>query len=101
MQKLKFFIYSIIFIILLIPTIVTSPLAYAFIKINWEDEKVISDKIQRCDNQNKKCIDRELRLDVVVPIFSYIVFIIFIIFFLISFIYSFFYFRWIRRNVLC
>ena len=71
MQKLKLFIYSVIFIILLIPTIVSSPFAYAFLNINWEDEKVISDKIQKCDNHDKKCIDRELRLDIATPIFTY------------------------------
>ena len=101
MQKLRLFIYSVIFIILLIPTIVSSPFAYAFLKINWEDDKVISDKIQKCDNKNKKCIDRELRLDIATPIFTYIAFIIFLISSLISFIYSFFYFRWIRKTVLC
>ena len=98
MQKLKLFIYSVIFIILLIPTIVSSPFAYGFLKINWEDEKVISDKIQNCKNQNKKCIDSELRLDVATPIFTYIAFIIFLISSLISLIYSFFYFRWIRKK---
>ena len=34
-----------------------SPFAYAFLNINWEDEKVISDKIQKCDNHDKrKCV---------------------------------------------
>ena len=92
MQKLRLFIYSVIFIILLIPTIVTSPLAYAFLKINWDDEKVISDKIQKCKNQDKKCIDREFRLDIATPIFTYIAFNIFLISSLISIIYPFIYF---------
>ena len=101
MQKLRFFIYSVIFLILLIPTIVTSPLAYAFLKINWDDEIVMSDKIQKCKNQDKKCIDRELRLDIATPIFTYIAFIIFLISSLISIIYSLFYFGWIRKKILC
>ena len=100
MQKLRLFIYSVIFIILLIPTFVSSPFAYGFLKINWEDEKVISDKIQNCKNQNKNCIDSELRLDVATPIFTYIAFIIFLISSIISLIYSLFYFRWIRKKVL-
>ena len=72
-----------------------------FLILIIEDEKVISDKIQKCDNHDKKCIDRELRLDIATPIFTYIAFIIFLISSLISFIYSFFYFRWIRKTVLC
>ena len=101
MQKLRLIIYSAIFLILLIPTIFTSPFAYSFLKINWDDEKVISDKTQNCKNQNKNCIDSELRLDIATPIFSYVAFILFVISFLISLIYSFFYFRWISRKVLC
>ena len=98
MQKFKLIFFTLIFLSLLIPTLVSSPLAYSFLMTDWDNQEVISNISEICETGDYSCIDTQLRLDIATPIFAFLSLIFFCIIGIILIIYSIFYFWWIRKK---
>ena len=97
MQNFKLIFLTLIFLSLLIPTLVSSPLAYSFLMTDWDNQEVISNINEICATGDYSCIDKQLRLDIATPIFAFLSLIFFCIIGIILFIYSIFYIWWIRK----
>ena len=97
MQKFKLIFFTLIFISLLIPTLVSSPLAYSFLMTDWDNQEVISNISEICETEDYSCIDTQLRLDIATPIFAFLSLIFFCIIGIILLIYSIFYIWWIKN----
>ena len=98
MRRIKLTLFSILFVVLLMPTLISLPFAYSYVAIDWDTQPVISDYSEVCEDGDSKCIDREMRLDIATPIFAFISFIFFCTIGFILLVYSLFYIRWIRKN---
>ena len=101
MRYFKLTLFSAIFLVFLTPVIVSIPLAYSYVAINWDTQPVMSDYSEVCEDGDNKCIDREIRLDIATPIFAFVSFIFFCATGIIFVIYLAFYIRWLRRNYFC
>ena len=100
MRKIKLTLFSILFVVLLMPTLISLPFAYSYVAIDWDTQPVISDYSEACEEGDSKCIDREMRLDIATPIFAFVSFIFFCAIGVVFVIYLVFYIWWLRRNYL-
>ena len=98
MRKIKLTLFSILFVVFLMPTLVSLPFAYSYVAIDWDTQPIISDYSKVCEEGDSKCMDREMRLDVATPIFSFVSFIFFCVMGIVFVIYLGFYSWWLRRN---
>ena len=98
MRKIKLTLFSILFVVFLMPTLVSLPFAYSYVAIDWDTQPIISDYSKVCEEGDSKCMDREMRLDVATPIFAFVSFIFFCVMGIVFVIYLGFYSWWLRRN---
>ena len=98
MRKIKLTLFSILFVVFLMPTLVSLPFAYSYVAIDWDTQPIISDYSKVCEEGDSKCMDREMRLDVATPIFAFVSFIFFCAMGIVFTIYLGFYSWWLRRN---
>ena len=98
MRRIKLIIFSFIFIILLLPTLISAPFAYSYLTIDWDTQAVISNDNDVCEQTDQECIDRDLRLDIATPIFALISFLFFCAIGSILLVYTIWYIWWMRKT---
>ena len=98
MRKIKLTLFSILFVVFLMQTLISLPFAYSYVAIDWDTQPVISEYSEVCEESDSKCIDREMRLDIATPILTFVSFIFFCVIGVVFVIYLGFYIWWLRRN---
>ena len=54
MRKIKLTLFSILFVVLLMPTLISLPFAYSYVAIDWDTQPVISEYSEVCEQGEQK-----------------------------------------------